>query len=153
MENENAPSFLKDAFPQKFPSIKIIPTNEAEIKNYNTYPEMKKNSSGFDEITSKILKACSSLISCPLAHICNHLLYTGNFPNRLKISIVKPLFKEGEKDSMSNYRLISLLSTFSKVLEKVTYSRINQHMHCNNILVPEQYGFRKGISTEDAAFN
>jgi hypothetical protein len=32
------------------------------------------------------------------------------------------------------------------------YSRINQHMHCNNIMVPEQYDFRKGISTEDAAF-
>jgi hypothetical protein len=53
---------------------------------------------------------------------------------------------------MTNYRPITLLSTFSKVLEKFMYSRINQHMHCNNILVPEQYGFRKGISTEDSAF-
>jgi hypothetical protein len=53
---------------------------------------------------------------------------------------------------MTNYRPILLLSTFSKVLEKVMYSKINQHMHSNNILVPEQYGFRKGISTEDAAF-
>jgi hypothetical protein len=53
---------------------------------------------------------------------------------------------------MMNYRPISLLSTLSKVLQKVMYSRINQHIHCNNILIPEQYGFRKGISTEYAAF-
>ncbi|PNF23822.1 hypothetical protein B7P43_G15913 [Cryptotermes secundus] len=151
MGNENAFSFLKDAFPINFPSIKIIPTSEAEIKNI-IHTMKTKNSSGFDEVTSKILKACSDLISCPLTHICNHSLYTGIFPDRLKISIVKPVFKKGDKYSMTNYRPISLLSTFSKILEKVMYSRINQHMHCNNILVPEQYGFRKGVSTEDAAF-
>jgi hypothetical protein len=102
MGNENALSFLKDAFPKKFPSIKIIPTNEAEIKNIISTLK-PKSSSCFDEITSKILKACSNLISCPLAHICNHSLYTDIFPNRLKISIVKPLFKKGDKDSMHVY--------------------------------------------------
>ena len=39
---------------------------------------------------------------------------------------------------------------FSKVLAKVRHSRLNQHLHTNNILVKEHYGFRKGISTEDA---
>jgi Notch-like protein len=124
MGNENALSFLKDAFLKKFPSINIIPTNQAEIKNI-ICTQKPKNSLGFDEITSKILKACSNLISRPLAHICNDSLYTGMFPNRPKISIVKPLFKKGDKDSMTNYRPISLLSTFPKVFEKVMYSRIN----------------------------
>jgi hypothetical protein len=53
---------------------------------------------------------------------------------------------------MTDYRPISLLTTFSKVLEKVMYSRLSQHMCCNNILVPEQFGFRKDISTEDATY-
>jgi hypothetical protein len=52
---------------------------------------------------------------------------------------------------MSNYRPISLLTTFSKIHEKVMYSRLIHYLQTNNILVPEQFGFRKGISTEDAA--
>jgi hypothetical protein len=53
---------------------------------------------------------------------------------------------------MSNYRPISLLTTFSKILEKVMYNRLGHYLQTNNILVPEQFGFRKGISTENAAF-
>jgi hypothetical protein len=53
---------------------------------------------------------------------------------------------------MTNYRPISLLTTFSKVLEKIMYNWLSHHMQTNNILVPEQFGFRKGMSTEDAAF-
>jgi hypothetical protein len=41
---------------------------------------------------------------------------------------------------------------FSKVLAKATHSRLNQHLHTNSILVTEHYGFRKGISTDDAPF-
>jgi len=41
---------------------------------------------------------------------------------------------------------------FSMVLEKATHSRLSQHLHINNILVTEQYGCRKGISTKAAAF-
>jgi hypothetical protein len=53
---------------------------------------------------------------------------------------------------MTNYRPISLLTTFSKVLEKIIYNSLNHHMQTNNLLVPEQFGFRKSMSTEDAAF-
>jgi hypothetical protein len=77
---------------------------------------------------------------------------TGIFPDRLKVSIVRPLYKRGDKTNMSNYRPISLLSTFSKVLEKVKYNRLSHYLQANNILVPEQFGSRKGISTENAAF-
>jgi hypothetical protein len=53
---------------------------------------------------------------------------------------------------MSNYRPISLLTTFSKVIENVMHNRISHYLKANNILVPEQFGFRKGIFTEYAAF-
>jgi hypothetical protein len=53
---------------------------------------------------------------------------------------------------MSNYRPISLLTTFSKVLEKVMLNRLNHSLITNNILVSEEFGFRKGISTENAIF-
>jgi hypothetical protein len=53
---------------------------------------------------------------------------------------------------MTNYRPISLLTVFLKVLENVMYSRLSRHMHTNNILVPEQFGFRQGNSTEFTVF-
>ena len=53
---------------------------------------------------------------------------------------------------MINYRPISFLTTFSKVLEKTMHSRLSNHLHTNNILVTEQYSFRKGISTKNPAF-
>jgi hypothetical protein len=67
----------------------------------------------------------------------------GTFPNCLKISIVRPLHKEGEKANMSNCRPISLLTTSSKVIENVVDNRISHYMKANNILVAEQFGFRK----------
>jgi hypothetical protein len=45
---------------------------------------------------------------------------------------------------MANYRPISVLTTFSNVLGKVTYSRLRYYLQANNILVPEQFGFSKG---------
>jgi hypothetical protein len=44
-----------------------------------------------------------------------------------------------------------LLTVLSEVFEKAMHNRLSQHLHANNILVPEQHGFRKGISTENAA--
>jgi len=104
--------FLTDSFPCKFNGIEIVSTSEAEIKCI-ILSIKSRNLSGYDEITSKILKACASLISRPLSHIYNHSLYTGVFLDSHKVSIVKPkpLFKKGDKTSMTNFRPISLLST------------------------------------------
>jgi hypothetical protein len=85
-------SFLKEAFPRKFPHTKTIPVTETEIKIV-IHSLKAKNSSGYDRITSKIIKVCASLISHPLTHICNHPLFTGIFPDCLKISVVQPLYK------------------------------------------------------------
>jgi hypothetical protein len=86
-------------------------------KGYDTFPKTKKSSS-YDERTSKILKTWSSLISHPLSYIYNHSLYTGSFPDRLKIAVVKPLYKKGGKTITTNYRPIPLLTVFPKVFEK-----------------------------------
>jgi len=61
-EKRGAISFLKDSFPGTFPTINIISITEAEIKGIISCPK-PKNSSGYDEITSKIIKSCASLIS------------------------------------------------------------------------------------------
>jgi hypothetical protein len=106
------------------------------------------------KLTSKILKVCASLISHPLTHICNHSLFTGIINDCLKISLVKPLYRKWDNTSTrtSNYGPISLLTTFSKVLEKIMHSRLSHYLE-TNVLFPELFGFRKGISIENAALN
>jgi hypothetical protein len=53
---------------------------------------------------------------------------------------------------MTNYRPTSLLTVFFKVLKEAMYIRLSQNLHTNNILITEQYAFKKRVSTEDDAF-
>ena len=62
------------------------------------------------------------------------------------------MHKKGDKYNISNYRPVSLLPIFSKVLEKAVHNRLNHHLNTWNILAPEQHAFKRGMSTEDAAF-
>jgi len=75
-----------------------------------------------------------------------------SFIDRLKYAVVKPIFKKGNKQEIFNYRLISLLTSFFKIIEKLIYARLHSHIDMNNILVQEQHGFWTHSSTEQAAF-
>jgi hypothetical protein len=74
------------------------------------------------------------------------------FPERLKYSTIKPLYKKGDKTDISNYKPISLLTSFSKVTEKALYNRLTEYVNNNKILNSQQYGFRKNLATEDSIF-
>jgi hypothetical protein len=94
-----------------------------------------KNSYGYDEKSSKIVKVSGPYVLSPLTHIFNKVLSTGVFPERLKSAEVKPLYKKGEKSEFYNSRPISLLTSFSKVTEKIIYRRLYDHLNIYNILV------------------
>jgi hypothetical protein len=83
-----------------------------------------KDSSGYDEISSRILKISAPYVLFPLIFICNKILFTDIFLERLKFSEVKPLYKRGDLTDFSNYRSISLLTSFSKIVEKIIYKRL-----------------------------
>ncbi|GBO27381.1 RNA-directed DNA polymerase from mobile element jockey [Araneus ventricosus] len=72
----------------------------------------------------------------------------GFFPTRSKTATVIPILKPGKDptDPVS-YRPISLLPSISKIAEHLILSRLNDHLEENNILIPEQFGFRKKLST------
>jgi len=80
------------------------------------------------------------------------MLSSGIFPTRLKFSEVKPIFKRGDKSDTSNCRPVSLLTSFSKIFEKVIYNRLYHHISDNHILVNEQFGFRHASSTDIAPY-
>ena len=68
----------------------------------------------------------------------------------MKIAKVVPLFKANDTKEFSNYRPVSLLPQFSKILEKLINNRIIKFIKINNILANEQYGFRDHHSTASA---
>ena len=116
-----------------------------EIDNLNV-----TKSAGHDNISAKMVKAIKQEICKPLAHIFNLTFETGLIPNTLKIALVTPIFKANEKCLFENYRPISVLTCFSKLLEKIMYKRLISYIEKQNILSKHQYGFKKDRSTEHA---
>jgi len=106
-----------------------------------------KTSSGSDGISSKVLIKTIDQIVNPITHIINLSLQTGIFPNEMKCAKVIPIYKSGDPCILNNYRPISLLSSFSKLFERIMYNKIMQFLTSNDILYKHQYGFRPKHST------
>ena len=77
-------------------------------------------------------------------------MITGLFPEKLKIAKVQPLFKKGDEERIENYRPISLLTSISKVFEKVVFLQLTKYFQDNGLFYDWQYGFRENHSTEMA---
>ena len=61
-----------------------------------------------------------------------------------------PVYKNNDETNLGNYRPISILPYFSKILKRIVYNRVYEHLNSNNILYKNQFGFQKGHSTEHA---
>ena len=59
-------------------------------------------------------------------------------------------FKAGDENEFGNYRPISVLPCFSKILERIMYKRLYNHLLNQNILYRKQFRFQQGHSTEHA---
>jgi hypothetical protein len=79
------------------------------------------------------------------------MLFWGVFPDRLKYAIIKPLHKN-DRCEVSNYRSVSLITSFSKIFETVIQRMILKHLTNYNILSTEQYDFRLGLRTDNATY-
>ena len=110
-----------------------------------------KASYGHDNISNILIKRAKEVLIEPLTLLVNQMLKSGHFPSELKISRVKPLFEKGDPSEFSNYRPISLLPSFSKIFEYAIFYQLFDYMCENNLLTIEQFGFRRGHSTELAA--
>ena len=106
-----------------------------------------KTSIDKNNISTKLLKKSIGKISEPLTHIVNLSLSTGVFPQDMKIAKVIPIYKSGEKNLLKNYRPISILPAFSKILEKVVATKLMKFLKSSNQLYEHQYGFRPQHST------
>ena len=128
----------------------------AYIKKHGTTQPKKvisvkiNKNAGYDDISFNVVKKFFGVLHKPLLHIFNLFLQTGIFPDKLQIAKVTPLFKGDKNYELGNYRPISVLSYFSKILEKIMYNRLYKYLTGNSILYKKQFGFQEGHSTEHA---
>ena len=144
-KNSNHLDYIKGNFPTL---LHFEDTNETEV--LELISNLKISAAGHDDIGASLVKSVSSSIIKPLTHIFNLSLQSGEVPTDLKIAKVIPLHKSGDPRLFNNYRPISILPCFSKILEKLVYNRMLHHLNEHNILYEHQYGFRKNHSTEMA---
>ena len=112
-----------------------------------TVSDLKETSAGLDGITSKVLKLIIPSIISEATHLVNLCLKKGVFPSIFKQALITPIFKTGAQTAFSNYRPISILPVFSKVLESIMYTQLTSFISENNVLYEHQFGFRPGHST------
>ena len=108
---------------------------------------LPNKSSGPASIPLELLQVAADLIVVPLCHIINASFSSGIFPDSLKVAKVLPLHKGGSSQDLNNFRPISLLSIFDKIIEKLMHKRLYAFFEYHNILYKNQFGFRKNNST------
>ena len=118
---------------------------------FNLIQEIPSNkASGLDNISARLLKEASPIVTRRLTFIINLSITTGIFPNAWKRARVSPIFKEDLRTDPNNYRPISVLPVVSKLIERVVFDQLYGYLNDNNLLTESQSGFRPMFSTETA---
>ncbi len=134
--------------------LAVLMMNQAKNSLYTIFSqtpyETIDHSPGLDNIHAKIIKCTYNLFLDQLTHICNLSLMQGVFPNELKIARVVPLYKADNNMLVNNYRPVSVLPVFSKILERLMYNRLYAFIIKHDIFYKYQFGFQKGHSTNMA---
>lgn len=129
-------------------SIYLVPVVEGEL--LRCLSQLKDGSAGHDCLKPTVIKQCKEFLVAPLTFIYNLSITEGCVPISLKYAYVTPVFKSGDQSLMNNYRPISVLPVFSKILERLIFNRLYSFVTSKNFLSINQYGFRRGLSTEMA---
>ena len=132
-------------------SIYLRPVSASEI--HETVNKLKNKATLDTKICPMKIANSDFKFTETLAHIINTSFNQGIFPSALKNALVVPIHKGGCKTDVANYRPISLLSSFSKIFEKLMHTRVLQFLDSNGSLFESQYGFRPGMSCEHALLN
>ena len=102
---------------------------------------------GWDEISVRMIKISDDVLVTPLKMIFESCIKNGIFPEIWKKANIVPVHKKGSKNLKQNYRPISLLPIFGKIFEKMIYDTLCEHLTANELLNPNQSGFRPNDST------
>ena len=104
---------------------------------------------GVDGIRSEMLKVGAHALAPSLANLFNSILQKGSFPDAWRLSSLTVIHKKGDKNVPKNYRGIAVSSILCKLFCLVLYNRLSVFSDNNNVIPPNQIGFRKGSRTSD----
>ena len=127
-------------------SIFLSPCDKLEIERIIKEFENGKAS----DISVTVLKKCSTFLSDHTSGFFNWFLENGVFPKILKLGSITPIYKKGDPRQLDNYRPVSTLPIFGKILEKIIYNRLYDYLLAVNAIFDCQFGFRKMHSTYHA---
>jgi hypothetical protein len=133
-------------------SLFLKPCDKTELQHHIAKVGGKKSTDA-DELSGKLILQSADIILDTLLTIVNQSLSEGIYPDALKISKVIPVFKnKGDRNEFNNYRPISIIPQFGKILEYVFCKRLVDYLESHNLLNANQFGYRKARSTEQALF-
>ena len=166
-DDQGRAELLNDGFARKFtqPNVTVLP--DAPAYEVDSLPRFHVSQSavraalksvpvnkacGPDDISARIIVECADELVAPVTKICNPSISSGVFPERWRQANIIPIFKKGDKKDPSNYRSVSLLPLFGKILERIVYDQLYQHVP--PALCSEQHGFipRRSCITYLAAY-
>ena len=141
------PHMSPDKFLKNRNQFNLIIAHISEEEILNIITKLPNKGTGPASIPLKLLKIVADIIVIPLCRIINASFSSGIFPEVLKIQKIIPLHKGGSTEELNNFRPISLLSIFDKIIEKIMHIRLYAFLDEHNILYKNQFGFRKKSST------
>ncbi len=131
------------------PPFKFQPVNESDVMT--CLRKTKTHSAtGLDAIPMRFFKACFVILAEPITTTINKSISQLTVPCQLKQARAVPIQKTKIDSSLNNFRPISVLPALSKILERALYNQFMDYITEYNILSPRQFGFRPGLSTQDA---
>ena len=151
-ESDDPLKYLIDEGPSTAPRFEFHPVDPSTIEK-----EIKKlkcsKSAGYDKVSVKLVRDAAGILCKPLAAIFNSSFDMGIFPDMWKIARVTSIFKSGSKNDMGNYRPISVLSVFSRLLEKLGHDQVSNYLKVHKKFSKCQHAFLKMHSTLTSLLN
>ena len=139
-------SYSKHSCPS---SLYLYPTTPAEIFRHINLLKINK-ANGHDDIPPYFLQNAVNTLALPLSSILNQFLLLGIFSDKLKIAKVVSVYKNVCSDQLGNYIPISLLTSLSKIFERIKFDRMIPFLERNNTITPTQFGFKHNHSTPNS---
>ncbi|RVE40268.1 hypothetical protein evm_015082, partial [Chilo suppressalis] len=133
---------LGDQYPQNI--LNSVEVTEQQVYNVLKSIDASKGA-GPDGIPPLFIKRTSKFLALPLKLIFEKSVTSGIFPSEWKRSHVIPIFKKGNKEDVTNYRPVSIISQFAKVFERIIYPTLTNYF--KNFITDSQHGFCSGKST------
>ncbi|KAJ6642671.1 RNA-directed DNA polymerase from mobile element jockey [Pseudolycoriella hygida] len=136
----------------KYTQFQLQFTDAAEVQRVISGMKSSK-SQGFDKVDVTVFKRNSEVLAPKIAAIINDCIGNAKIDQSLKICRIQPVFKTGNKNVPGNYRPISILPVFDKIMSKIVNNQLTSHLEDNDVTTPSQYGFRRASNTQSALFD